>query len=289
MKIAAVVILYQPDDTVIDNIKSYYNYVDKIFAIDNSEKDSSLRESLRDLSKIEFFQDFENKGIANRLNFACNLAIDQHFEWIMTMDQDSNFHEDVISSYYRCFHQYPHKEKVAAFGTKHSRKVKTKLLECEPLQVEDLMTSGTLLNLSLFGEIKGFDEALFIDYVDNDYCIRSVMAGYSVIKFNNISILHQLGNPVYRSSIKTLFLVKKRKFIHSPLRCYYMYRNMLYLEQKYKETNRKFAKETRMHIKARIKVCMLYGGEFFKILKYIKLAKADFKNNRMGKIQHNLY
>ena len=35
MKIAAVVVLYNPDDNVQNNIKSYINGVDKVFAIDN--------------------------------------------------------------------------------------------------------------------------------------------------------------------------------------------------------------------------------------------------------------
>ncbi len=40
LKIAATTILYNPNMEVIDNIHSYLNDVDVIYAIDNSEKEN---------------------------------------------------------------------------------------------------------------------------------------------------------------------------------------------------------------------------------------------------------
>lgn len=37
MKIAAVVTLYYQGEEALENISSYYNYVDKIFVFDNTE------------------------------------------------------------------------------------------------------------------------------------------------------------------------------------------------------------------------------------------------------------
>ena len=37
MKIAACVILYHPEESILNNIKSYINHIEKIYVIDNSE------------------------------------------------------------------------------------------------------------------------------------------------------------------------------------------------------------------------------------------------------------
>lgn len=284
MKIAAVVILYNPAGAVIANIQSYYEYVDKILVYDNSEKESFITSALLKLSKIEYYQDYENKGVAKRLNEGCQKAIADGFSWLLTMDQDSAFTPEMIAGYINCFRSYSGKENVAMFGVEHNKDLQL-MPACTSAATDKLITSGSLLNLNLFNVLKGFDEALFIDAVDYDYCLRARMKEYPIIKFTNICLQHYVGRQVYRSSIKTFFLLKKKKEIHSPFRCYYMYRNMLYLKDKYGNEHKEFYKQIRGYVLARIKICLLYGRETFMILKYLQKAKADFKKGKMGKIQ----
>lgn len=287
MKIAAVVILFHPPDSALTNIKTYYDYVEKIFVFDNSEIKSSIQDDLLKLPKVKLYQNFENEGISKRLNEGCKLAIREHFDWLLTMDQDSNFSESAINNYFNCFEQFEGKEKVAMFGTYRSREinVNTNTNNCTSRDVQELITSGSLLNLKAFEKIGDFDELLFIDLVDNEYCARAKMLNYSIILFPNVHLLHELGKQVYNSSIKSFFIIKKKKEVHSPLRCYYMYRNLLYIEKKYKDNNRNFTKKLRKDVLARIKICILYGRETRKILKYLKAGKTDFINGEMGKIK----
>ncbi|MGI8951013.1 MAG: glycosyltransferase [Chitinophagaceae bacterium] len=288
MKIAAVIILYYVDKDIISNIKTYYNYVDKIFVFDNSETESHIKKNLSKLPKIIFFHDNQNLGIAKRLNQACTLALEEGFDWLLTMDQDSKFSLDAISNYFSCFSQYKNKENVAMFAPKYSRETILSTKECqhnEKEKLEELITAGALLNLSLYKKIDGFDEALFIDAVDFDYCVRAKLCSYSIVEFTNVFLSHELGKQVYRSSIKTLFTVKKKKIIHSPLRCYYIYRNMLYLKKKYENCALQSTHNYKNHVNAHIKNCILYGRNASEIKKFIKLAKKDFGNGRMGKIE----
>ena len=139
------------------------------------------------------------------------------------------------------------------------------------------------MNLKLYSEIGGFDENLFIDGVDIDYCYAALSKGYKNIKFGRNHFNHSLGEPVRRGTIYTLFLFKKNKTIHSPLRIYYMYRNMLYLEQKHKatlpDTVTKLVKNYKHHIKKSIK----YSTNIFTVLRFKRRAIKDFKTNKMGK------
>lgn len=289
MKIAAVVILYYPPKSVFANIKTYYDYVDKIFVFDNSEVESLVKDDLVNLPKVEFYHNHENEGIAKRLNSACRLAVKEQYEWILTMDQDSSFSVDAVNAYFNCFKQFKEKNNIAIFGTEYKRYTTTTTDNCTVKEVDKLITSGSLLNLSLFEKIGEFDEALFIDSVDYDYCFRAIIASYFIIQFSNVYLLHSIGRIANRSSIKTFFITKKKKEIHSPLRLYYMYRNMLYLNKKYKDQDKKFSKQIRDYVMSRIKVCLFYGRNMLKILKYLKAARKDFKNNTMGKILKELY
>lgn len=288
MKIAAIVILYHPPGAVISNIRTYYNYVDIVFVFDNTETKSLLEEEFLKLSKIRYYHDYQNAGIAKRLNEGAAMAAKQQFDWLLTMDQDSKFSEDAISSYLNCFFQNTSKENTAMFGTRYSRIKNISSGTCHPREIHELITSGTLLNLKAFEKIGVFDENLFIDSVDHDYSIRAKINGFSVIEFSNIYTLHEVGKQVYRSSVKTLFLLKKIKAIHSPLRCYYMYRNLLYLEKKFKGQKAELLKSVRATVIDRIKTCIFYGRNTMKILKYLIAANRDFKNGRMGKIEREL-
>ena len=288
MKIAAVVILYHPPQNVISNIESYYDFVDEIYVFDNSETPSETVSSFSSLSKIRYHHDSQNLGIAKRLNAACELALKKGFHWILTMDQDTCFSGDAINIYFNCFKQYKEKTNVAMFGTGFKRGDCWSDQVCTPQKAYRLITSGMLLNLSMHKKIGGFDELLFIDLVDDEYCIAATKAGYAIIQFKNVCLSHNLGKEVYRSSIKSLYLLRKKKEIHSPLRCYYMYRNMLYIQEKYKGTNIKLVKEIRKIVVSHIKVCMLYGGEGWKIIKYLFAARRDFSSFRMGRIEKEM-
>lgn len=288
MKIAAVIVLYHPPQDFIINLKSYYNYIDKAFIFDNTGTGSGIKEQLQQLSKVEYFQNDNNEGIANPLNAGAKKAIAENFDWMLMMDQDSYFSENSISSYINCFNGYVPKENIALFGTRYGRLHNRSAETCEPAETDELIISGSLVNLTLFKQIGNFDEALFLDFVDHDYCIRAKGMGFSIIQFSNIYLSHQLGTEIYRSSIKTLFLIKKRKSIHSPLRCYYMYRNYLYLQKKYEGSNLPLLKNIRGTATGNILGSIFYGRDTIKTIRYFLAARGDHEKNKMGRIEKEM-
>lgn len=287
MKIATVVTLYHPDKNAPGNIGSYSPKTGKTYVFDNTEKASFLKKQFDGHPAVAYFHSGENEGIAKVLNKAAQMAIKDGYDWLLMMDQDSKFEGDRFDQYLNCVKAYGDNNDVAMFGVNDETDPEKIPNKAEPLVTDQLITSGTLLNLALFTEIGAFDENLFIDSVDHDYSIRVLQHGYKMIKFPHIHLSHSIGKLEKRASIKTLFLIKKLKRIHPPVRCYYMYRNLLYLQEKYKNSNITFIKSLVKIVEATLWRNIFYGTDTLKRIQYMLMARQHFRKNRMGKLGHN--
>ncbi|TCN56372.1 glycosyltransferase family 2 protein [Flavobacterium circumlabens] len=274
--LSAVVVLYNPDDTILENIGSYLNWVNFIYIIDNSDKPNGHKFS--DLGpKIQYVFNNGNLGIAQALNIGCKMALANGLEWIVTMDQDSKFLnftdnvKDLLSS--------TTNKNIALYypdyiidGKLYDKSIKE---ENEPIIV---MTSGNIINLKIHEKIGGFEEKLFIDYVDIEYCLKLKKEGYSIANLPNVVLQHELGD-----SKRTSFLfVKAIVTNHSSIRRYYITRNRLYVRNKYKDVSNTFAKiETRIFINDILKILMFESHKISKIKSIIK-GYLDYRNNCFG-------
>ena len=284
-RLAAVVILYHPTAETITNIASYYDFFDKVFIYDNTESGPELIEELESFSKIVYHHDHLNLGIAARLNAAAEEAIADGFNWLFTLDQDSYFSLETLSTYIEHFRSFQQQETVAMFGIEHEAYKLQTLDKNYFSETDHLITSGTIVNLVTYQQIGPFDEQLFIDLVDIEYSIRARKCGYRIIQFHDLLFNHQIGKMVNRSSIKSLFLVKKNKEIHSPIRCYYIYRNSLYMQAKHKDYDPALMLEYRHSAIDRIWRCLFYARDSWHILRLLWKARSDFKQKKMGKME----
>ena len=275
--LAGVVIIYHPDHQWQDRINSYLEHLEHLFIIDNSE--SNTPHNFHDLEKITYRHDGSNEGIAVRLNQAARLAADQGFQWLLTMDQDSSFPQGMLTSYLKCCAESK-AEPVAMFGISFTASAK-EVQDCSAEFTRLLITSGSLLNLSLFEKVGGFDENLFIDNVDFDYCFAAGKKGFQTILFNHILLEHQIGTASFHRSLKTGS--KTQRILHSPIRLYYQTRNYLYLRRKYQGLYAKEFAHIRKDLLNRIKNNLLYGSERFSVARFIVNGYQDYRSNKMGK------
>ena len=275
--VVAVVVLYNPNRLVIKNILTYHSFLENIVVVDNSETaNEEILNDLKKMLKIHLIVNQENKGIATALNQGIQKAILLGGEWILTMDQDSYFEGDMLKNYFKLFDDLNDKVKIAALGPNYEKENSLEQI----IKVENLITSGTLLNADVFKKIKGYDEKLFIDEVDNDYCYRAQLEGYDLYQCNNIFMNHALGN---KKQITSIFGSKKTRILHSPIRLYYIVRNSLYMSEKYKNVFPIAIKKTNRDVIVRIKNNLLYGSEKWFTIKFLLLGILHFKKNRFGK------
>ena len=94
--------------------------------------------------------------------------------------------------------------------------------------ISDCITSGALTNVSVWKHLGGFDEDLFIDDVDTDYCIRISKANYKILRVNTVVLNHAVGNIRVVNFFGYKFLV----YNHSAQRKYYQLRNRYYVSYK---------------------------------------------------------
>ncbi len=274
-----VVVLYHPTEgDSIKNISSYLHFVDKIIIADNSEATASTDFSCFG-SKAILIADNDNKGIAFRLNQAAQIAIEAGASWLLTMDQDSSFTSSNLQLYERCFEKLEDTKEIAMIGVEHSRQ--EALADCSFVFTSELITSGSLINLAVFSALGGFDENLFIDEVDTEYCFRALIKGYKTIKFPHVVLQHSLGELQDHYSLKTL--KKTARILHSPIRLYYMVRNHLYINKKYGQQIPEELKKRRKAVLNMVKNNLLYGKNKLKLIHLLILGYCDYRRPRMGK------
>lgn len=149
----------------------------------------------------------------------------------------------------------------------------------EPIVV---MTSGNLINLNIYQKIGGFDESLFIDCVDFDYCLNVKKHKYQIIRLNYIKLQHELGNITQKKFLnKTAFADN-----HSATRRYYIVRNRNYICDKYEKQFPNYCKLERKRTKIELIKVWLFEKE--KVIKTRAMIKGykDYKRGIKGKIQY---
>ena len=273
MKISATVILYNPDEDVFNNVMSYARSVEHIIIVDNSTKHNvSLISKLQnELANVIYLNNNNNLGIASALNIGCDKALELGSDWVLTMDQDSSFIN--FEHYVNCLHNLSCNKDIALLAGNTVRNAITHLPANPTCHYEEkflVITSGNFLNLSLFNKIGRFEEKLFIDMVDHEYCMKVNQHKYKIYYLKDVLIEHNLGELFQRRNLLTGKI--RNKIEHSPQRVYYITRNFFYTWKMY---SKDFPKEFNL-LKT---INILFIHEMTKILIYEdqKLKKIGAK------------
>ena len=240
--IACVVVTYNPDNSLIEGINLLSDQVDKILIVDNGSKESGIK-LIKEIKKcnedkIEVVFNEDNLGIAAALNIGAKYAIEHKYQWLLTMDQDSRPAKDMVEKMIKTYEDMPlekRDEVMSIFPNFFDQSVQNEEEHSnEPYEYVDAeITSGNLVNTKVFDKIGFFDEGLFIDMVDTDFCMRLYRENIKMIKVYDAVLFHSLGEG---KRVKTIFGGFNTSN-HSALRRYYMTRNRFYTWEKYKDLN----------------------------------------------------
>lgn len=280
IKVAAVVVLYNPDNDVYKNISSYLDQVDLVILVDNSDDPSvELFEKLAHSTKVFTVVNYGNLGIAAALNIGAREAISRGYGFLLTMDQDSYAAPGMVEVLKEHFiNQENQLAIVSPFHLTAIEKIPDSV-SSSFIEVDTVWTSGNLLLLSAYQAVGPFEEDLFIDFVDHEYCLRLKRYGYRVIQSQRAILHHTIGNCLEKKRILTIPLIISH---HSPVRRYYITRNRFWVRDKYPEF-RRFCWIDRRRFLAEL--VNIYFFEEQKIEKYKMVIRGylDYRSGRMGK------
>jgi rhamnosyltransferase len=221
-------ILYNPEESVINNILTYINYVGEVVVVDNSDKPNALlTDKLKGLEKVTYISNNGNVGIAKALNVAAEFGKQKNYKWMLTMDQDSLFEKDYFSKFVDDFNKLvADVPNLAILTPYHETQTITHIdtLSKQVYKVKTCMTSGNIVSLDVWEKIGGWAEKLFIDYVDHEYCLRARKNGGEIYETTNAVLKHFLGN----SNTFKFLGTRRVTSHHNYLRRYYLTRNRLY-------------------------------------------------------------
>ena len=276
MKLASVVVFYNPSDDNISNLNSFIDSVDVIYVVDNSE-DDIIR--IKDDKKIKYIKLNENVGIAKALNIGANLAIENGYKWLLTLDQDSMITNDIINKMKKFIENNNHLNigLVSPYHDISSGEDDRNGIFEEKIEV---MTSGNIINLDAYQKIGGFKDWLFIDCVDMEYGMDLNKNGYKVIRLNDVIMRHELGNV----KIHKLFGKEYPCYNHSPLRRYYMVRNTLYLRDMYYDLFKDYCDHLIKTQIGQVKRIIIFENKKYKKLKMMYKGYRDYKKGIKGKL-----
>ena len=239
--ICAVIVTYHPDAGLVERVRAIAAQVGSVVIVDNGS-DEDKQVWICGLSLPCAYQcicNDANKGIATALNQGIAWAQAQGFAWTLTFDQDSSVSEDFTHQLVQVYEQYPNKSELAIVGANYTHQGHN--LSGYPAsdltygggngwhEVVMAITSGSLMSLWAYGQIGPFVDALFIDHVDTEYCLRARSKGFHIIITDAPLMEHSVGQLTPRRMLGRQVWT----FNYSPGRWYYRTRNHIYLLRRY--------------------------------------------------------
>lgn len=279
--ICAGIVTYQPNpDRLKHSLKRISNQLERVYIVDNHSSDiEEIRKVISLFENAELIENKGNYGIAKALNQMCEKARINGFSWILTLDQDTVVQKNLIET----FSPYISDPQLGiicpdvyyeGWGNKQGKGTGTQY-------VYACMTSASLTRVDAWYDVGGFREDYFIDFVDNEFCMKLYLHNYKILRVFSTCISHQLGE----SGIKKILWFKIRYSRHSYIRLYYMARNNALFIKEYKEYLPVF--------KEILKLNYVLFNEFLvadkkiKALKYIKRGILDAHKGILGKYKDN--
>ncbi|HEY5304796.1 MAG TPA: glycosyltransferase [Acidimicrobiales bacterium] len=234
-RVRAIIVTYNPDASHLQQVVAALSpQVESILIVDNASRNSDEIDALSRLEEVDLLNFSANRGIAAALNVGVRHHLISEPDWILTMDQDTLVHpgaiEDILASFDAL--EAPHQDQVGILAMRaHPQpssiritRYADRLLVLKDFESFEerraVITSGNLVRADVLRRTN-YDEDLFIDQVDFDFCFAVRELGYCVLRHKTTAMDHVLGERFSDTD--------KEHPYESAQRVYYIIRNSTYL------------------------------------------------------------
>jgi rhamnosyltransferase len=242
--IRALIVCFHPDEyKLVELVKILSNQVTDIYILNNGGISEYLLSKLRSFKNTIIHTFKDNVGIGLALNYGFKSAINDCINFIVTFDQDSSpsvsHAPDLLNKWIELSKKT--NNRIAALGPslidvrgiqyslpffRTDGLLLKRIYEIDganEVSVDLLITSGMFIPVHVWEQGFHFNEEIFIDFVDTEWCFRVRSAGFLIFGVFDVKMDHCLSDG---ETIKFLGL---RLLKYSPIRRYYYFRNALYL------------------------------------------------------------
>lgn len=264
-KVGAICVVYNPDiKGLIQNIDKYAIFFEQLVVIDNSEQvNSELSEGLHKLDNVQYVALNANRGIGYAQNIGIK-RLSTNITQVAFFDQDSwttPSDLNVLSTILQSKKDYA----LVNLSTDKFRTDEPKLVD-----VTETISSGSLVRRSVFEQVGYFDEDLFIDFIDYEFCWRVLRNGYKVGVVQGIQLHHQVDSKNNHNHT-----------VSAPFRNYYVFRNGLLLMKQRRVYNWLYVSEL---LFKRLGYELLFNHNRVIRLKYIFKGIVDAVKGKEGQL-----
>lgn len=241
---AAIIVLYRPDLAILERgIQGLVGQVDTVYVTDNTDITSAdLTTFLAKWGEfIRYFPLGSNRGLATAQNIAIGECMRGGYTHVLFLDQDSvpQFGmKDKLLRAERLLVDFG--IRVAAVGplfvdqkTQHlsyairydwfrAKKIYVEPPGNGPVEADWLISSGTLVQSSVFKEVGVMKDDLFIDWVDAEWGLRARNRGFRSFLVPDAIMEHSIGDA-------SVSFCGYSFNLHNIIRDYYIVRNSTYL------------------------------------------------------------
>lgn len=244
-RVSSITVAFNPNpERLAEQLRALQSEVGEVVVVDNgSDAAVAKLPQLAGLT-MRVIALPENRGVAHGFNAGIAAARERGSDFVLLLDDDSVPIAGMVEELLAAFRGRQLEEgapQVAAVGPRiqdardsldypfirlgwfHNPHIRCGTEEGEVIPCDFLISSGSLVPMSAFAAVGEFDEGLFIDSVDLEWCCRARSRGLALYGVCAARLDHRLGDR--RHAVLNAFEL----VVHSPERIYYMTRNRFLL------------------------------------------------------------
>ena len=308
MHVISITVAFNPDPVrLAEQVVALRGQVDEIIIVDNGSVPAverilaqpEIASLVGNAPHLDVVELHENGGAASGFNIGIDAARKKGAAFVLLLDHDSipaaDMVRQLLAGYQRAAaasaantvaavgprivdsrdkHEYP----FIRFGWFRHQHLRCGGSEQGLIACDFLISSGSLVAISALDKIGRYDEALFIDSVDLEWCCRARTGQHSLYGVCDAELDHRLGDQRQVVWNRTMLVV------HSPARTYYQTRNRILLYRRaYMPLKWKLKDMLRMA--AKFLTLLLFVAPRLEHLRMTGLAIQDGLANRGGRLR----
>lgn len=209
--IPGVVVTYHPDEAFESRLRAVARETAPVLVVDNSTDPAARVRVASACATVgaELIANPANRGLATALNQAFARLAQRGFPAVIAFDQDSTPAPGFAAALQAVAAANRQPAVVGANWQDEARPgVVSRHLRSHPrlpgafervdattdlADVTCVITSGSLFDLGIWTDLGGFDDDLFLDLVDTEYCLRARTSGHTIAVASAARLAHRRG------------------------------------------------------------------------------------------------